>query len=55
MSEKYLFTVRILKIGTPKIITFIVQNGATWFYNAEINLKEADEMANNVGPDQAAL
>ena len=40
---------RLLQIGTPKIIGFIVfKNGTVWIYNAVMHLKDPDEMANSV-------
>ena len=49
-------TVHILKTGTPKIITVMVQikNSLHGFNNASMRPKDVDGMANNVGPDQTA-
>ena len=49
-------TVKILNIGTPKIITIIVlQLEQLGFYIAVMCSKEADRITNREDPDQTAL
>ena len=48
-------TVKILKIGTPKIITRnCPTNGTVGFYSAVLRSKDADRITNRVDPDQTA-
>ena len=47
-------TVYILIIETPKMISYCHENGIIGFYNAIMYLKDADELANSVDPDQTA-
>ena len=44
-------TVKILKIGTPEIITII---GTLGFYSAVLCSKDADRITNREDPDQTA-
>ena len=48
---------KIVEIGTPRIITVTVLRTdqlGFHFFNIEMHLTEADEMANTVDPDQTA-
>ena len=48
-------TVKILKIGTPEIITIIVlQIGTVGFYSAVLCSKDANRITNREDPDQTA-
>ena len=47
-------TVKILKIGTPEIITIIVTIGTLGFYSAVLCSKDADRITNREDPDQTA-
>ena len=53
---KIRITVKILKIGTPEIITIIVHNtvGTVGFYSAVLCTKDADKITNREDPDQTA-
>ena len=46
-------TVKILKIGTPEIITIIVL-GTVGFYSAVLCSKDANRITNREDPDQTA-
>ena len=48
-------TVKVLKIGTPEIITILVlQLKTVGFYSAEWCSKDADRITNREDPDQTA-
>ena len=43
-----------MKVGTPKNDHFCSKNLTIWFYNAVISMNDAEDLANNVDPDQTA-
>ena len=52
----FIYTVKILKIGRPKIITIVVLNRNSLVIQCSNHaLKDADGMANSVDTDQTAL
>ena len=52
-QSSLIITVKILKIGTPKIITGM-SSGTVGFYSAVLRSKDADRITNRVDPDQTA-
>ena len=52
MNKRY--TVKILKIGTPEIITIIVLQLEVGFYSAVLCSKDAGSITNREDPDQTA-
>ena len=48
-------TIKILEIGTTKIVTLNVLKIEHCFFNVVMGLKDADGMTNSVDPDQTAL
>ena len=51
----FIYTVKILKILRPKIITIVVLNRNSLVIQCSSALKDADGMSNSVDPDQTAL